>query len=73
MQQFAKILIFSGIMILILGLIFYFLPKSIQIGKMPGDILIKKKNYTFYFPIVTSIIISLLISLILYIINHLRK
>jgi hypothetical protein len=35
-------------------------------GKLPGDIIIRKKNFTFYFPIVTSILLSLLISLIIY-------
>lgn len=35
-------------------------------GKLPGDIIIQKKNFTFYFPLVTSLLLSLLVSLILY-------
>jgi len=66
LQQFGKLMIFAGIFLLILGILFFFGDKIPIIGKLPGDIYIKKKNFTFYFPIVTSILISLLISLILY-------
>jgi hypothetical protein len=65
-QQFGRILIFAGIFIVILGILFLFGDKIPFIGKLPGDILIKKKNFTFYFPVVTSIILSLIISLIIY-------
>ncbi len=43
------------------------------LGKLPGDITIQKKNFTFYFPLATSIIISLAVSLILLLINLLFK
>jgi len=65
-QQMGKLLIFGGIFILILGLLFFFGDKIPFIGKLPGDIYIKKKSFTFYFPIVTSLILSLIISLIIY-------
>ncbi len=65
-QQFGKLMIFAGIFLLVLGALFFFGDKIPFIGKLPGDIYIKKKNFTFYFPIVTSILISLIISLILY-------
>ncbi len=65
-QQFGKLLIFAGIFIVIIGVVFLFGDIIPFIGKLPGDIIIKKKNFTFYFPIVTSILLSLLISLILY-------
>jgi hypothetical protein len=41
-------------------------------GRLPGDIVIKRENFTFYFPLATSIIVSILISLILYLINKFR-
>ena len=44
----------------------------IQIGKLPGDIVFKKGNTTFYFPIMTSIILSLVLSLIFYFIGKFR-
>ncbi len=38
---------------------------SLRIGKLPGDILIKKENFTFYFPLTTSILISIFLTLFL--------
>jgi len=65
-QQIGKLLIYAGIFVIVLGVLFLFGDKIPLIGKLPGDIYIKKKNFTFYFPIVTSILISLIISLIIY-------
>lgn len=69
-NYFGKLLIIAGVFILVLGVIFLFGDKIPFIGKLPGDIYIKKKNFTFYFPIVTSILLSLLISLILYLLRR---
>jgi hypothetical protein len=66
LQPFGKFLIIGGISLIVLGLLITFWDKLPLIGKLPGDIIIRQKNFTFYFPIVTSIIISLIISLILY-------
>jgi len=68
-HQFGRILIFIGFIIVCLGVLFLFGDKIPFLGKLPGDIYIKKKNFTFYFPIVTSIILSLIISLILYLLR----
>ena len=68
-HQIGKLLIFAGIFILVLGIVFLFGDKIPYIGRLPGDIIIKKKNFTFYFPIVTSIILSLIISFILFLIR----
>ncbi len=68
-QQIGKLLIFVGIFILVLGIVFLFGDKIPFIGRLPGDIIIKKNNFTFYFPIVTSILLSLIISLILYLLK----
>lgn len=68
-QQFGRILIFAGVLIALLGVFFLFGDKIPLIGKLPGDFYIKKKNFTFYFPLATSIILSLLISLILYLLR----
>ncbi|MFO7448038.1 MAG: DUF2905 domain-containing protein [Ignavibacteriaceae bacterium] len=65
-HQFGKLLIFAGIFIAVIGIFFLFGDKIPFLGKLPGDIMIKKKNFTLYFPIVTSILLSLLISLIIY-------
>ena len=68
-HSFGKILIITGICIVVIGLLLTFWDKIPFLGKLPGDIVYKGKNFTFYFPIVTSIILSLLISLILYLIR----
>ncbi|MDQ3534416.1 MAG: DUF2905 domain-containing protein [Bacteroidota bacterium] len=72
MTGIGRLIIIAGFLLIIIGLIIYFSDKLPFIGKMPGDILVKKKNFTFYFPIVTSIILSIVISLILYLINRFR-
>jgi hypothetical protein len=65
-QNIGKLLIFAGVFILVIGILFLFSDKIPFLGKLPGDIYIKRKNFTIYFPIVTSILLSLLISFILY-------
>ncbi len=65
-QNLGRFLILAGIIIIVIGVFLAFWDKIPLLGKMPGDIYIKKKNFTFYFPIVTSIILSIIISLILY-------
>ncbi len=65
MQQAAKYIIISGIILLFIGLIFYFAGNKFNwLGRLPGDIKIEKDNFKFYFPITTMLIISALLSLI---------
>lgn len=64
-----KWLIILGFIFIIVGLLRPLLIKS-GIGRLPGDILIKKDGITFYFPIMTSIILSVVISLLLWLINN---
>ncbi|MEG8947803.1 DUF2905 domain-containing protein [Rosettibacter firmus] len=68
-QTLGKLLIFGGALIILLGLFMILWGKIPFVGRLPGDIIIKGKNFTFYFPIVTSIILSIIISLILYLIK----
>ncbi|WP_205635034.1 DUF2905 domain-containing protein [Legionella parisiensis] len=63
-----KILIILGVILLIIGIFWPFI-KNIGLGKLPGDIIIHKNNFTFYFPITTCIIISLIIMLIFWFFN----
>lgn len=72
MQQIGKSLLLIGGLLFLAGLILYFFDRIPFIGKMPGDIVVKKKNFTFYFPLATSIILSILISLALYLINRFK-
>ncbi len=72
MGDIARILILLGAVLIVLGLVMLGIQKLPFLGKLPGDILIKREHYTFYFPLATSIIISILISLILFLINKFR-
>ena len=59
-----KTLIIIGVLFILVGLLYPFL-KDIGLGRLPGDIVIKKENSSFYFPIVTCIVVSVVVSLIL--------
>lgn len=59
----SRILIILGIVLIIVGLLWPWILK-LNLGKLPGDIVLRRGNFTFYFPIVTSIILSIIISLI---------
>lgn len=68
MTDLSKTLMIIGAIIFLIGLLMPF----INLGKLPGDIVIKKGNTTFYFPIVTSIVLSIVLSLIFYFIGRFR-
>ena len=59
-----KLLIIIGLLFIVIGLLYPFF-RDIGFGRLPGDIVIKKENSSFYFPIVTCIVVSVIISLIL--------
>ncbi|MFQ5649256.1 MAG: DUF2905 domain-containing protein [bacterium] len=69
-DSFGKLFLLLGIVFLGLGCFFIFFKNIPFLGKLPGDILVQKKNYTFYFPISTSILLSIVLSLILYLITR---
>jgi uncharacterized membrane protein YidH (DUF202 family) len=61
---FGKMLILLGIFIILVGLLLMAGDKIPWLGKLPGDIIIRKKNFTFYFPLATCILISLILTLV---------
>ncbi len=68
MTGIGKLLMLAGAVLFVLGILLQFT----KLGRLPGDIVIKKENATFYFPIVTSIIASIILSLIFYVIGKWR-
>ncbi|HHP7240587.1 MAG TPA: DUF2905 domain-containing protein [Cyclobacteriaceae bacterium] len=68
----GKYLIILGIIIILIGVWLHFGWKVPYLGKLPGDIFIQRKNFSFYFPLATSIILSIILTLILYLINKIR-
>ncbi len=74
MESIGKTLIFIGLLIVFIGFLFLLFEKlPFGIGKLPGDIYIKRDNFVFYFPITTSILISIILSLIFIIIAKISK
>jgi len=65
----GKILIIIGAILIIIGIIIHYFKGIPWFGKLPGDISYHRDNFSFHFPIVTSILVSLLLTLILYLIN----
>jgi hypothetical protein len=65
-ESLGKIFLIIGACFLVLGLLFSFIKQIPFIGKLPGDILIEKKNFTFYFPLATSLILSVVLSVVFY-------
>ena len=65
----ARLLIVLGLVILVVGLLWPVLGK-IGLGRLPGDIVIRRDNFSFYFPIVTCLLVSAVLSLILWLVNR---
>ena len=59
----GKMLILLGVFIVLIGLLLLVGEKIPWVGRLPRDIIIRKKNFTFYFPIVTCIVISIVLTL----------
>jgi Protein of unknown function (DUF2905) len=75
LQGFGKTLVVVGAVIVVVGILFM-LSEKVNfpfVGKLPGDIHIKGKNFQLYFPIVTSIVLSVLLSLVLYAISYFSR
>ncbi len=68
----GKMLVVLGIVMALLGLLLMFWGKIPFLGKLPGDIVIKKGNFVFYFPLATSILISVVLTLIFYLISRFK-
>ncbi len=69
MPGLGKSLIVIGLIIALIGVILSFAGRIPWLGRLPGDISIKRENVTFYFPLATSILISLVLSLILWLLR----
>ena len=65
----GKMLIVMGIILILLGIIMTVGPKIPWMGKLPGDIIIKKEHFSFYFPLTSCIIISIILTLLFYLLR----
>jgi hypothetical protein len=65
----ARFLIVLGLAILLVGLLWPYLSR-IGLGRLPGDIVIERDNMTFYFPLMTCLLLSIVFSLILWVVSR---
>lgn len=74
MTDFGKLLMIIGAAVLIAGAVLLLLGRTnLPLGRLPGDIVYRGKHTTFYFPLVTSIIVSVLLSVVLYVISRWKQ
>lgn len=71
-QQIGKLLLIMGVVISVIGLGMILLSKA-ELFRLPGDIHLEGKNWKFYFPIVSCLIISVVLTVIMWIIHWFRK
>ncbi|HEX8895367.1 MAG TPA: DUF2905 domain-containing protein [Terriglobales bacterium] len=73
MGDLGRMLLMLGGLILVLGLVLILAGRvNLPIGRLPGDFIVRGKNSTFYFPLMTSIVLSILLSLVVYVVNRMR-
>ena len=74
MADLGRVLILLGALAMVAGLVFILLGRAnIPLGRLPGDIVYRGKNSTFYFPLATSILVSVVLSVVIYLVGRLRK
>ena len=64
MAPIGKSLVFAGIAIIVVGLALWGFSSAPYVGKLPGDIYLRRGNFTFYFPLSTSILISIIATIV---------
>ena len=73
MTDLGKLLIFLGLLLIVAGVIVMLLGRAhFPIGRLPGDIVYRGKHTTFYFPLMTSILLSVILTLLFYVIGRWR-
>jgi len=70
MGGLGRIFILLGAVLLIVGLLVTVAGRFMPLGRLPGDIVVRRSNFTFYFPIVTSIVLSVLLTLVMWFVQR---
>jgi hypothetical protein len=74
MTELGKLLIIFGVVLILGGILLLLVGRlHLPLGRLPGDIVYRGKNTTFYFPLATSILVSVLLTLVLYVIGRWRR
>jgi len=64
-ESLGRLLLLFGVVLVVLGGLLFLAGKVPFLGRLPGDIVIERKNFTFHFPLATSILLSILLTLLL--------
>lgn len=70
MSDLGRVLIVVGVLLALVGVALVLLGRFPWAGRLPGDIVVRRGNWTFYFPIVTSLLLSLLLTVVLWLIGR---
>jgi formate hydrogenlyase subunit 3/multisubunit Na+/H+ antiporter MnhD subunit len=74
MTELGKLLVVLGIVLVMAGVVLTVLGKTnLPLGRLPGDIVYRGKNTTFYFPLATSVLVSVVLSIVLYVVGRWRR
>lgn len=74
MQDFGRILVGLGILLVLAGSVVLLLGRSgFPVGRLPGDIAYRGKNFSFFAPLGTSLLLSVVLSLVLYLLSRFRR
>ena len=74
LRDLGRSLLLFGAVLILVGAFFYFGGKlPFRLGRLPGDIVHRGEHTTFYFPVITCLVLSIALSLIVWIINHFRR
>jgi len=74
LRELGRMLLVLGVLLVFLGALFYFGGKlPLRLGRLPGDIVHRGEHTTFYFPIVTCLVLSAGLSLLFWFISHFRR
>jgi hypothetical protein len=71
-EQMGKVLVVFGLLVIVIGVVLMFSDKIPFLGRLPGDINVKRENFELHFPISTSIVISVVLSAVLWLISHFK-
>jgi len=70
----GKAIIVLGAILIAVGLLIVLLGRTgLPIGRLPGDIMYRRRNFAFYFPLTTSILLSIVLSLVLYFLSRMHR
>jgi hypothetical protein len=74
MTELGKFLIAAGVVLLVLGVVLIVGGRAnLPLGRLPGDIVYRGKNTTFYFPLATSVLVSVVLSIVIYVVGRWRR